>query len=77
MVTIYSKTNCTSCEQAKAVLKSRNIEFTYHVLDKDYTMADLMDVLDELGMLGFRTFPLIIQNGKGHTFATLNEIKGE
>lgn len=77
MVTIYGKTNCTSCEQAKAVLKSRNIEFTYYVLDKDYTMADLMDVLDELGMLGFRTFPLITQDGKGHTFATLNEIKGE
>lgn len=77
MVTIYGKTDCTSCNQAKSVLKSRNIDFEYKVLDKDYTMADLMDVLDELGMLGFRTFPLIVQEGKGFTFATLNQIKGE
>ena len=77
MVTIYGKTQCGSCEQAKAVLKSRGLEFTYYELDKDYTMADLMDVLDEIGMLGFRTFPLIIQDGKGFTFSTLKDIKGE
>lgn len=77
MVTIYGKSQCSSCEQSKAVLKSRGIDFEYKQLDKDYTMEELMDVLDDLGMLGFRTFPLIIQNGKGHTFATLNEIKGE
>lgn len=77
MVTIYGKKQCGSCEQAKAVLKSRGIDYTYHQLDQDYTMSDLMDVLDELGMLGFRTFPLITQDGKGYTFATLNEIKGE
>lgn len=77
MVTIYGKTQCGSCEQAKAVLKSRNIEFTYKVLDQDYTMSDLMDELDELGMLGFRTFPLIIQDGKGYTFATIKDVKGE
>lgn len=73
-VTIYGKTQCSSCEQAKAVLKSRNIPFTYYELDRDYTMADLMDVLDEIGMLGFRTFPLIIQDGKGYTFATIKDI---
>lgn len=77
MVTIYGKTQCGSCEQSKAVLKSRGIEFTYKVLDQDYTMADLMDVLDDIGMLGFRTFPLIVQDGKGYTFATLKDIKGE
>lgn len=77
MVTIYGKTNCTSCEQSKAVLKSRGIEFTYKVLDKDYTMADLLDVLDGLGMMGFRTFPLIVDGDKGYTFATLKDIKGE
>lgn len=75
MVTIYGKSQCSSCEQSKAVLKSRNIEFEYKQLDKDYTMSDLMDVLDELGMLGFRTFPLIVQDGKGFTFATLKDIQ--
>lgn len=74
MVTIYGKTQCSSCEQSKAVLKSRNIEFEYKQLDKDYTMAELMDVLDDLGMLGFRTFPLIVQDGKGFTFNTMGDI---
>lgn len=74
MVTIYSKIPCTSCEQAKNVLKSRGIDFEVLVLDKDYTMENLMDKLDELGMMGFRTFPLIVQDGKGFTFNTINEI---
>lgn len=77
MVTIYGKTNCTSCNQAKQVLDSRGVAYEYKVLDQDYTMADLMDVLDEIGMLGFRTFPLIIQDGKGFTFATIKDVKGE
>lgn len=77
MVTIYGKTQCASCEQAKAVLSSRGIEFEAKTLDKDYTMENLMDVLEEIGMLGFRTFPLIIKDGKGYTFATLNQLMGE
>lgn len=77
MVTIYGKTQCSSCEQAKAVLTSRGIEFNYKQLDKDYNMEDLMDKLDELGMLGFRTFPLITQGGKGYTFATIKDVKGD
>lgn len=74
MVTIYGKTQCASCEQAKNVLTSRGIEFQYKVLDKDYTMEDLMDALDEVGLMGFRTFPLIVQGGKGFTIATINDL---
>lgn len=77
MVTIYGKENCTSCEAAKYVLKSRNIEFEYKQLDNDYIMEDLMNKLDELGMRGFRTFPLIVQDGKGFTFDTMDQLKGE
>lgn len=77
MVTIYGKVSCTSCEQAKAVLNSRGIAFEYKQLDKDYNMEELMDKLDELGMLGFRTFPLIVQGDKGYTFATIKDVKGE
>ncbi len=75
MVTIYGKSACSACEQSKAVLKSRGIDFEYKQLDKDYIMEDLMDKLDELGMLGFRTFPLIVQDGKGYTFATIKDVK--
>lgn len=74
-VTIYSKVPCPSCEQAKNVLKSRNIDYDVKVLGQDYDMEELMDKLDELGMLGFRTFPLMIQNGKGFTFNTINDIQ--
>lgn len=77
MVTIYGKSQCSSCEQAKMVLTYRGIGFEYKQLDKDYTMSDLMDVLDELGMMGFRTFPLIVQDGKGYTFNTIAEIEQE
>jgi len=76
-VVIYSKVPCPSCEQAKNVLKSRGIPFDVLVLDKDYDMEELMDKLEEIGMMGFRTFPLMIQNGKGFTFNTINDIKGE
>lgn len=75
MVTIYGKTSCTSCEAAKQVLKSRGIEFEYKQLDKDFHMEDLMDKLEELGMMGFRTFPLIVQGNLGYTFNTIGDIK--
>jgi glutaredoxin len=73
-VTIFGKSQCASCEQAKAVLKSRGIPFEYKQLDKDYTMEDLMDKLDELGMVGIRTFPLIEQSGKGFTIANIADV---
>jgi glutaredoxin len=76
-VTIYGKSQCSSCEQSKSVLKSRNIDFEYKQLDRDFTMAELMDLLDHLGMMGFRTFPLIVQKGKGYTFANIKDVEGE
>jgi glutaredoxin len=76
-VTIYSKVPCPSCEQAKNVLKSRGIPFDVKVLGTDYDMEELMDKLEEIGMMGFRTFPLMIQGGLGYTFNTINDIKGE
>lgn len=77
MVTIYGKDNCTACNQTKMALEYRGISYEYKMLDKDYTMEDLMDKLEETGLAGFRTFPLIVQDGKGFTFTTLKDIKGE
>lgn len=74
-VTIYSKVPCSSCEQAKMVLKSRGIEFEVKVLGQHYDMEFLMDELDRLGMLGFRTFPLIVQGDKGYTFNEITAIQ--
>ena len=33
MITIYSKPSCTFCDQAKALLESKGIEFTELILD--------------------------------------------
>lgn len=74
MVIIYGKSACSSCEQSKAVLSSRNIEFEYKQLDKDYTMEDLMEELDRLGMVGFRSFPLLVQEDKGYMFMNIGQI---
>ena len=41
----------------------------------DTVNAEVIDKLDELGMLGFRTFPLIVQGGRGYTFPTIHEVK--
>lgn len=74
-VEIYGKKQCGACEQTKNVLKSRGIEFDYKQLDQDYTMEELMDKLEEVGLLGFRTFPLIVQGGKGFTFNTIDDVQ--
>lgn len=33
MFTVYSKPNCTYCDQAKALLKSKNIPFEEKIID--------------------------------------------
>lgn len=75
MVTIWSKTNCSSCTQAKLVLQARGVEFEYKVLGQDYDMEDLMEELERVGMLGFRTFPLIVSNDQGYTFLDIEDVK--
>ncbi|AMR57380.1 putative glutaredoxin [Pseudomonas phage vB_PsyM_KIL3b] len=74
MATVYGKSQCSACEQAKMVLTQRGVEFEYKQLDKDYDMEFLMDKLDELGIAAFRTFPLIVINGEGYTLASLQKI---
>ena len=54
MFTIYSKPNCTYCDQAKALLNSRGIEYDEKIIDvgqpkvegKEYvTVAQLKEVV--------------------------------
>ncbi|WKV20511.1 putative glutaredoxin [Pseudomonas phage 16Q] len=74
MVTIYGKAQCSACDQAKMLLTKRGVDFEYKQLDKDYDMEFLMDKLEELGIVAFRTFPLIELNGRGHTLASFQDI---
>jgi glutaredoxin 3 len=58
MLTVYSKKHCPFCDQAKALLKSKQIAFEEVKIDeapeaREFIMAE-----------GHRTVPQIYQNGK-------------
>lgn len=57
-VIVYSKPNCTYCEEAKEVLKSRGIQ--YRVID----VSRDMDALQKLKDAGFRSVPQLYVDGE-------------
>jgi len=44
---VYGKNNCTFCEKAKALLTSKNEQFEYLTLDKDYTREELLELVPD------------------------------
>jgi len=56
MITIYSKANCAYCDQAKALLESKDIQFTELRVDLDQTAREFI-----VG-LGHRTVPQIFND---------------
>jgi glutaredoxin len=58
MLTIYSKSSCTYCDQAKALLKSKDIPFTEVRIDEDQSAREF--IVSE----GHRTVPQIYKDGK-------------
>lgn len=42
---VWSKNNCPYCDQAKALLKLKNIEFEEKNIEKGYTREQLLDVV--------------------------------
>jgi glutaredoxin len=42
---VWSKDNCTFCDQAKALLKSRNIEFEERNVSRDWTREQLLEAV--------------------------------
>lgn len=59
MITIYGKPNCTYCEQAKLLLDSNNLSYTYKELDKDFTREDILKLNPNV-----RTFPQIFDGDR-------------
>jgi glutaredoxin len=51
---IWSKYNCPYCEQAKNLLKSKNIEFEERKIGDGYTREDLLEAVPDA-----RTVPQI------------------
>jgi len=58
MYTIYSKDSCGSCIQAKQLLEMKEQEFTYKVLNTDYTLSEFMKIAPKT----HKTFPLIFKD---------------
>jgi glutaredoxin 3 len=58
MITVYSKNQCPYCDQAKALLKSRDIVFEEIKIDENSEAREF--IVGE----GHRTVPQIYQDGK-------------
>lgn len=56
-IKIYSSPNCTYCEQAKALLKMKNLEFKEYVIE---TSDERMQL--KVKFPNARTFPLVLIN---------------
>ena len=72
MFYIYGKTGCSSCEQAKAFLESKDVDYRYLTMGKDYDMQRFMSFNPT-----HRTFPLInrVTDGKEEYVGTLEDLK--
>ena len=55
---VWSKDQCPYCDQAKALLKSRNIEFEERNVSQDWTREQLLEAVPNA-----RTVPQIFLNG--------------
>jgi len=57
--TVWSKYNCPYCDQAKALLKQRNIPFEEKKIGDGYTKDELLEAVPTA-----RTVPQIFLDGK-------------
>lgn len=57
-IEIYSKDNCSFCEQAKQMLRIHNKDFVEYKLDEDFTREVLLTKFPEA-----KTFPIIVLDG--------------
>ena len=60
--TILSKANCPQCQQAELMAKAKGVEYEKKMLDVDYDMEYLKEVLKDAPHV--KTFPIILKNGK-------------
>lgn len=66
---LYSKLNCTQCDQAKILLKMKGVSVNILMLDVDYTLEDVKAIAPNQ-----RTFPVVV--GSDNTLiGGLSELK--
>ena len=59
MIEIYSKPSCPYCVRAKNLCEQEGYEYTYKMLDEDFTREELFEIFH-----GARTFPQIRIDGE-------------
>ena len=59
MITIYGKSRCSFCTQAKNLCEQKGLDYEYKMLDADYTSDEFFETFP-----GARTFPQIIMSGE-------------
>lgn len=57
-VTLYTKQNCSYCNQAKVLLASKNISYTELTLDSDFTREHLLEMFPTAA-----TYPVVVVDG--------------
>ena len=68
MIKIYSKDNCSFCEKAKFLLKSKNIEFQELKIGVDITVEEIVKKFP-----GVRTVTIVV-DGDGNYIGGFNEL---
>ncbi len=67
-ITIYSKSSCSQCDQAKMLLSMKGIDFTVKMLNVDYTLEELKELVPTA-----RAFPIIFEDD--NYVGTLSDLK--
>lgn len=72
MFVIYSKTDCSSCTKAKLLLESNNYEHVVKMLNVDFNILQLYEVVPR----NVRSFPCItkLENGVEEYVGGLREL---
>lgn len=57
-IELYSKTNCSFCDQAKQLLRTHGKDYIEYKLDEDFTREILLSKFPEA-----KTFPVVVVDG--------------
>ena len=72
MITIYGKPRCPFCDRAKALCEQKGLDYTYKMLDADFTAEEMFERAPNA-----KTFPQIFIDGEAiGGFTELEKLHG-
>ena len=60
MYTVYGKTGCSACVQAKQLLETKGLDYEYALLGLNYSLEEFYNVAPKT----HKTFPMVMIDGK-------------